>query len=94
MYSQRPTQISVLRRGKNFNDEVADYAHLGLKASHGLKLVAQKSILEYIPMLHGQFAIKSPSTDPGCVHYKNKEGDSHSFSISLFTIFSTLFSRR
>jgi hypothetical protein len=92
--TQRPTQSSILRRILNFNAEVAEYAQISRTASHELNMLAQEGIVERIPGFSAQFVIKSPSTHPGCLHYNNRERSSYSFSISPFTLFSTLFSRQ
>jgi hypothetical protein len=94
LYTQRPTQGSVLRRRLVFNAEVAEYAHISRIASRDHKLLAQEGIVERIPGLSAQFEIKLPSTDPDCLHYKCRGRNSYSFSTSLFTFFSALFSRR
>jgi len=63
-------------------------------ASHDHDILAQEGIVERVPGLSAQFVIKSPSTDPTCLHYNYRGRNSDSFSTSLFTLFSVLFSRR
>ena len=94
LYSQRPTQSSVLRRRLFFNVEEAEYACISCVASLDLNMLAQEGIVERIPGFTAQFVIKSPSTDPDCSHYNYRGRNSYSFSTSLFTFFSALFSRR
>ena len=94
LYTQRPTQSSVLRRSLGFNAEVTEYARISLIASRDHNMLAQEGIVERIPGLTAQVVIKSPSTDPHCLHYNYRRRNSYSFSTSLFTFFSTLFSRR
>jgi hypothetical protein len=93
LYAQQPTQSSVLRRILNFNAEVAEYARISRIASRDHNMLAHEGIVARIPGLSAQFVIKSLSTDPACLHYNCREMSSYSFSISLFTLFSTLFSR-
>jgi|SRR6266496_4968521 len=94
LYTQRPTQSSVLRRSLGFNAEVAEYARISRIASRDHNLLAREGIVERIPGLSAQVIIKSPSTDPDCLYYNCRGRNSYSFSTSLFTFFSTLFSRR
>ena len=94
LYTQRPTQSSVLRRSLGFNAEVAEYARISRIASRDHNMLAQVGIVERIPGLSAQFEIKSLSTDPDCLHYKYRGRSFYTFSISLFMLFSTLFSRR
>lgn len=94
LYTQRPTQGSVLRRRLVFNAEEAEYACISRVASRGHDMLAQEGIVERIPGLAAQSAIKLSSTDPGCLHYNYRGRNSYSFSTSIFTFFSALFSRR
>jgi hypothetical protein len=94
LYAQRPTQSSVLRRRLVFNAEVAENACISRVASRTHIMLAQEGIAECIPGLTAQFVIKLSSTNPGCLHYNYRGRNSYSFSTSLFTFFSALFSRR
>jgi len=94
LYTQRPTQSSVLRRSLGFNAEVAEYASISRIAFRDHNMLAQVGIVERIPGLSAQFVIKSPSTDPDCSHYSYMGRSFYTFPISLFVLFSTLFSRR
>jgi hypothetical protein len=94
LYTQRPTQGSVLRRRFAFKAEVAEYACISRVASRDHNMLAQEGIIERIPGLTAQSEIKLSSTDPGCLHYNYRGRNSYSFSTSLFTFFSALFSRR
>jgi hypothetical protein len=93
LYTQRPTQSSVLRRSLGFNVEVTEYARISRIASRDHNMLAQEGIIERIPGFSVPIVIKSPSTDPDCKHYNYRGRSYHSFSTSLFTLFSTLFSR-
>ena len=62
LYTQRPTQSSVLRRILGFNAEVAKYACI----SRNHNILAHEGIVERIPELSAHFVIKSPSTNPDC----------------------------
>jgi len=94
LYTQRPTQSRVLRRSIFFSDEVAKYVCVSRMASHDHDILAQEGIVERVPGLSAQFVIKSPSTDPTCLHYNYKGRNFYSFSTLLFTLYPTLFSRR
>jgi hypothetical protein len=94
LYTQRPTQSSVLRRRLVFNAEVAEYVCVSRMASRDHNILAQEGIVERIPGLSAHFVIKSPSTDPDSLYYNYRGRNSYSFSTSLFTFFSALFSRR
>ena len=94
LYTQRPTQSSVLRRSLDFNAEVAKYARISRNASSNHNMLAQEGIVERIPGLTAQSVIKLSSTDPDSLYYNYRGRNSYSFSTSLFTFFSTLFSRR
>ena len=94
LYSQRPTQSSVLRRSIFFSDEEAKYVCISPMASHGHDILAQEGIVEHVPGLSAPFVFKSPSIDPTSLHYNYRGRNSYSFSTSLFTFFSALFSRR
>jgi hypothetical protein len=93
LYTQRPTQSSVLRRILGFNAEVAEYARISRIASRDHNMLAQEGIVERIPEFSAQCVIKSPSTDPDCLLYDYMGRSFYTFSISLFMLFSTLFSR-
>ena len=93
LYTQRPTQGSVLRRRLAFNAEEAEYACISQVASRDHNILAQEGIVERIPVITAQSAIKLSSTDPGCLHYNYRGRNSYSFSTSLFTVFSALFLR-
>ena len=41
LYTQRPTQSSVLRRSLGFNDEVTEYAHISYMASRDNTMLVQ-----------------------------------------------------
>ena len=69
LYTQRPTQSSVLRRSLGFNADVAEYARISRITSRDHNMLAQEGIVERIPGLSAQFEIKSPSTDPNCMYY-------------------------
>ena len=69
LYTQRPTQSSVLRRIFGFNAEVTEYARISRIASCDHNMLAQEGIVERIPGLSAQFVIKSPSTDQDCLYY-------------------------
>ncbi len=94
LFAQRPTQSSVLRRSLGFSAEVTEYARISRIASRDHSMLAQEGIVERIPGLSARFVIKSPSTDPGRLSYNSSEKSKNSSSISLHTLFSTLFSRR
>ena len=94
LYTQRPTQGSVLRRRLVFNAEEAEYACISCVASRDHNILAQEGIVERISVITAQSAIKLSSTDPGSLHYNYRGRNSYSFSTSLFTFFSALFSRR
>lgn len=49
LYTQRPTQGSVLRRMLNFNAEVAEYAQIRRIGSRDLNMLAQEGTVERIP---------------------------------------------
>ncbi len=51
LYTQRPTQSSVLRRSLGFNAEVAEYARISRIASRDHNLLAREGIVERIPGL-------------------------------------------
>jgi hypothetical protein len=93
LYTQRPTQGSVLRRRLVFNAEVAEYAYISRVASRDHNMLAQEGINERIPGLTAQSVIKLSSTDPGCLHYNYRGRKSYSFSTSIVAFFSALFSR-
>ena len=78
LYTQRPAQGSVLRRRLVFNADVAEYAHISRIISHDHKMLAQEGIVERIPELSAQLVIKSPSTNPNCLHYMYRERNSYS----------------
>jgi len=84
LYTQRPTQSSVLRRSLGFNAEVAEYARISRIASREHNMLPQEGIVERIPGLSAQVVIKSPSTDPDCLQYNCRGRNSYSFSTSLF----------
>ena len=69
LYTQRPTQSSVLRRIFGFNAEVTEYARISRIASCDHNMLAQEGIIACIPGLSAQFVIKSHSTDPDSLHY-------------------------
>jgi hypothetical protein len=94
LYTQRPTQGSELRRRLVFNAEVAEYARISRMASRDHNILAHEGIFERISGLTAQSVIKLSSTDPGSLHYNYRGRNSYSFSTSLFTFFSALFSRR
>ena len=94
LYTQRPTQGSVLRRRLAFNAEVAEYARISRVANRDHNMLAKEGIIERIPGLTARSEIKLSSTDPCCLHYNYRGRNSYSFSTSLFTFFSALFSRR
>ena len=87
LYAQRPTQSSVLRRRLGFNAEEAEYARIRRVASLDYNMLAQEGVVGRIAGLIAQFVIKSPSTDPDCLHYNYIGRNSYSFSTSLFTFF-------
>jgi len=72
LYTQRPTQVSVMRRRSVFNAEVAEYASISGITSRDRNMPAQEGIAERIPEFSAQFVIKSPSTDPDYLHYINR----------------------
>ncbi len=94
LYTQRPTQSSVLRRRLVFNAEEAEYACIRRVASRDHNMLAQEGIVERIPGLSAQFVIKSLSTDPDCLHYNYRGRNSYSFSTSQFTFFCSFLRRR
>ena len=49
LYTQRPTQSSVLRRIFGFNAEVTEYARISRIASCDHNMLAQEGIVERIP---------------------------------------------
>ena len=69
LYTQRPTQVSVMCRRSVFNAEVAEYASRSGITSRDRNMLAQEGIAERIPEFSAQFVIKSPSTDPDYLHY-------------------------
>jgi len=91
LYTQRPTQSSVLRRSLGFNAEVAEYASISRIAFRDHNMLAQVGIVERIPGLSAQFEIKSSSIDPDCLYYNDRGRSFYTFSISRFMLFSTLF---
>jgi hypothetical protein len=92
LYAQRPTQSSVLRRSIGFNVEVAEHAQIGHIASSDLDMLAQEGIVGRIPGLSARVVVKLPSTEPDRLNYDYRERCFYSFSIPLFTLFSTHFS--
>ena len=93
LYTQRPTQVSVLRRRLVCNAEVAEYASISGMTSREHNMLAQEGIAERIPGFSVPFIIKSPATDLNFLHYNHRGRSSYAFSTSLFTLFSTLLSR-
>jgi hypothetical protein len=91
LYTQRPAQISVLRRSLGFNIEVTEYARISCITDSDHNMLAQEGIIGHIPGVSVPSVIKSPSTDPNCLHYITGGRSSYSFSTSLFALFSTLF---
>jgi hypothetical protein len=89
LYTQRPTQVSVLRRRLVCNAEVAEYAVINGMINRDRNMLAQEVIAERNPEFSAQFVIKSTSTDPDYLHYINRGRNFYSFSTSLFTLFST-----
>jgi len=94
LYTPRPTQGRVLRRRLVFNAEEAEYACISQVAIRNHNILAQEGIVKRIPVITAQSAIKLSSTDPGCLHYNYRGRNCDSFSTSLLTFFSALFSRR
>jgi hypothetical protein len=66
LYTQRPTQSSVLRRSLDFNAEVAKYARISRNANRNHNMLAQEGNVERIPGLSAHCVIKAPSTNPDC----------------------------
>jgi hypothetical protein len=93
LYTQRPTQVSVMCRRSVFNAEVAEYASISGMTSRDRNILAQEGIAGRFPEFSAQFATKSPSTHPDYLHYINRGRNFYSISTLLFTLFST-FSRR
>ena len=92
LYTQRPTQSSVLRRRLAFNAEVAEYACISRVASRDHNMLAQEGIVERIPGLTAQSEIKLSSTDPGCLHY-NYQGEKFLlfFDLTVYVFFCSFF---
>jgi hypothetical protein len=69
LYSQRPTQSSVLCRIFGFNVEVTEYAQISYIASRDNTMLAKEGITEHIPRFSAPFVIKSSSTDSNFLQY-------------------------
>ena len=91
LYTQRPTQSSVLRRRLVFNAEEAEYACFNRVASCDHNMMAQEGIVQRIPGFSAQFVIKSPSTDPDCSHYNYGGRNSYFFRPRCLRFFLLFF---
>jgi hypothetical protein len=91
LYTQRPTQSSVLGRSLGFNAELLKYARIsGITGCDHITL-AHEGIVECIPGLCAQVVIKSPSKGPGC--YISIAGGRflHFFDLAVYFLLHTLF---
>jgi hypothetical protein len=92
LYTQRPSQSSVLRRSLGFNAEVSEHARISRITSRDHKMLGREGMIERIPRFSAHIVIKSPTTDPDSLQYNYKGRNSYFFfDLTVYVLFYSFF---